>query len=110
MKAPTTLTCPNGHQWVLSSSTLLVFRGRTGLRWVRIPVELFRVVLGERRAQPTPILYLMAAGAGVVLGLLLDLAVDWAWWLVATGFLLLVWLFFSHRPSVVHRTRSAIAS
>jgi hypothetical protein len=36
----------------------------------------------------------MAAGVGLILGLILDLAIGWTWWAAAVGFVFLVWLFF----------------
>ncbi|HUG08998.1 MAG TPA: hypothetical protein VMP13_08910 [Acidimicrobiia bacterium] len=36
--------------------------------------------------------YLLAAGAGLLLGLTLDLVLGWPWWAVATGFVVFVWL------------------
>lgn len=44
--------------------------------------------------QPTPLTYLMAIGVGVVLGVVLDLAVGWPWWIVTASLVALVWLVF----------------
>lgn len=93
-KAPTTLVCTNGHQWVRSVGWAVLSGGSRSPRWVRLPRELFRAVLSERRMHPTPMTYLLATGAGLLLGLLLDLAFGWPWWVVASGFVVLVWLFF----------------
>lgn len=93
-KAPTTLVCANGHEWVRSSG-LTLFRGSSSVpRWVRLPGRLFRTLLAERRAQPTPMTYLLAAGTGLLLGLVLDLALGWPWWAVTAGFVVFAWLLF----------------
>ena len=92
-KAPTTLTCTNGHRWVHSVGVIL-FRRRDGWRWLRLPLELARVVLRERSATPTPMTYSMAAGAGLILGLVLEIVVGWTWWVVSVAFLCFVWLLF----------------
>lgn len=92
-KAPTTLTCPNGHRWARSVA-VISFRRRDGWRWLRLPMELARVVLRERRATPTPMTYSMAAGVGLILGLVLEIVAGWTWWVVSVAFLCLVWLLF----------------
>lgn len=67
-KAPTILVCPDGHEWVRSVGVVL-FRGSPSVaRWVRLPGELFHALLAERRMQPTPMTYVLAAGAGLLLG------------------------------------------
>jgi hypothetical protein len=38
--------------------------------------------------------YVLAAGAGLLLGLMFDLVLGWPWWAVASEFVVLVWLFF----------------
>ena len=43
---------------------------------------------------PVPLTYLLAAAAGVVIGVAAQAAVGWPWWLVAGGFVAAVWLFF----------------
>lgn len=106
-KTPTTLVCANGHEWVRSSGLILFRRSPFVPRWVRLPGDLFRSLLAERRAQPTPMTYLLAAGAGLLLGLILDLAFGWPWWAVAAGFVVFVWLLFLtsafHGPDLGHR-------
>lgn len=55
---------------------------------------------GAPRASAAPVgptgppTYLMAAGAGVALGVVLQVVVGWAWWAVALGVLAVVWLIF----------------
>lgn len=93
-KAPTILVCPNGPEWVRSVGMVLFRRSPSVPRWVRLPGQLFRALLAERRMQPTPMTYLMAVGAGLLLGLVLDLVLGWPWWAVAAGFVVLVWLSF----------------
>lgn len=93
-KAPTTLVCPNGHEWVRSVGVVLFRGGTSGWRWLRVPKDLLSALRSERRMQPTPMAYLMAAGVGLVLGLVFDLLLGWWWLVVAAGFIVLVWLFF----------------
>jgi hypothetical protein len=62
--------------------------------WGRLPGALLRAILDRRAAQPVPLTYLMALGAGLVLGLVLQLALGWWWWLVALGFVFAVWVVF----------------
>lgn len=106
-KTPTTLVCANGHEWERSIGMILFRRSPPVPRWVRLPGELFRTLLAERRMQPTPMTYLLAAGTGLLLGLILDLALGWPWWAVATGFVVFVWLMFLssafHGPDLGHR-------
>lgn len=106
-KAPTTLVCANGHEWERSVGMILFRRSPSVPRWLRLPGELFRTLLAERRMQPTPMTYLLAAGTGLLLGLILDLALRLPWWAVATGFVVFVWLLFLasafHGPDLGHR-------
>ncbi|HEX6219534.1 MAG TPA: hypothetical protein VF115_00420 [Acidimicrobiia bacterium] len=44
--------------------------------------------------QPTPMTYLLATGAGLLLGLILDLVLGWPWWAATLGFVVFVWLLF----------------
>lgn len=63
-------------------------------RWLRVPIELVRVVYRERSMVPVPLMYLVATVAGVGLGVIADVVVGWPWWLVAAAFVAAVWLFF----------------
>lgn len=72
----------------------MTLRRRSGSKWLYIPMDLFRVVRGGRRMDPTPITYVIAGGIGLVLGLGLDWLFGWPWWVVASGFVVVVWLFF----------------
>jgi hypothetical protein len=93
-KAPATLTCRNGHHWAHSVNAVGYLARDSGWRWLRLPARLLRVILAQRRMHPVPLTYLMAAGVGVILGLILDLVLGWPWWAVAGGFVFFVWLFF----------------
>jgi hypothetical protein len=68
-------------------------RSRIG-RLLGLPFRLFRMVRHHRHMEPVPLTYLMAAGVGLGLGVAIDLFIDVPWWLVAGGFVALVWLFF----------------
>lgn len=59
-----------------------------------LPIHVLRILLAERRMQPTPLAYVVATAAGLGLGLVLGAAVGWPWWAVTTGFVFLVWLLF----------------
>lgn len=92
--ASTEMTCAQGHQWTGGGRTL-IRRGRTGrFRRLLLPVELFRVVRRARSMVPVPLTYLMAILVGGGLGVILNIAVGWPWWLVAVGLFAAVWLFF----------------
>lgn len=93
-QTPTTFVCANGLEWERSVGMILFRRSPSVPRWVRLPGELFRTLLAERRMQPTPMTYLLAAGTALLLGLILDLALGWPGWAVATGFVVFVWLLF----------------
>lgn len=93
-KAADSLICANGHEWPVSFATMLFRSSPRWPKWVRVPVELFRVVHTGRSMEPTPMTFVMAIGAGVVLGVVVDLAFDWPWWVIAVGFVSLVWLVF----------------
>lgn len=92
-EVPTTLNCPEGHEWATNFAVVSFFRRDLGPRWVRLPADVLRVLLAERRMHPAPITYLMAFGIGLVLGLALDATLGWPWWLVTIVFVFLVWLF-----------------
>lgn len=66
---------------------------RTG--WWRVPAQLVGVLRHRRSRVPVPATYLLAAAVGAVLGGGAQLAFGWPWWLVATGVLAAVWLFFA---------------
>lgn len=90
--APATFICAQGHEWP-DSNTVVLHRPIGGPRW-GLPIHSLRVLLAERRTQPTPLTYVLATVAGLILGLIFGAAVGWPWWLVTTGFVFLVWLFF----------------
>ena len=92
--APETTRCSAGNQWT-GGVRSLTYRGRARrLRWLWLPVDLFREVHGRRSMVPVPLTYVMALVVGGVLGAAIDLVLGWSWWLVAAGFLAAVWLFF----------------
>jgi hypothetical protein len=62
--------------------------------WWSIPVRVWRVFLGRRSIRPAPILYLVVAAAGVLIGLSLQLLSGVWWWLPPLLLLLAAWLFF----------------
>ncbi|MGA7272815.1 MAG: hypothetical protein WB239_17210, partial [Acidimicrobiia bacterium] len=43
---------------------------------------------------PTPLVYLAAGATGLILGLTLDAALGWPWWVPMAGVVVVVWLFF----------------
>lgn len=86
-----TLQCAQGHEWAGGSTRWLRLRREPWWSW---PARAMRVVLGHRTAEPVPLLWLMAAGAGVVLGVIAQLTLGWPWWLVAVLWLMVVWLIF----------------
>ena len=45
--------------------------------------------------EPVPLTYLMAAGLGLVVGVIMDLVLGWPWWWVAIAVMAMVWLFCS---------------
>lgn len=108
-KAPATLVCPDGHEWTATFAVLAFGNRAVGPRWARLPGEILRLLLAERRMTPVPLTYLMAAGVGLILGVSLDLILGWPWWMVAVGFVVVVWMFFlasafrSPRKDIGHR-------
>ena len=88
-----TSVCAEGHEW--SAASYSVLRLRTyGYRRARLPWTLFRAVLHRRRVMPVPIIYLLAAVVGVVVGIGLDYWLGWRWWLVAPSLVGVVWLLY----------------
>lgn len=89
------LTCNAGHSWQAESYSTLVAgrRSRIG-RVLALPRRFFRTVRRHRGMEPVPLTYLMAAAAGVALGVIIDRFSAVRWWLVAAGFVSVVWLFF----------------
>jgi hypothetical protein len=59
-----------------------------------VPVRALDVLRRRRSAQPVPLTYLMAAGVGVALGVVLQVLLGWAWWAVTLGVVAVVWLVF----------------
>jgi hypothetical protein len=62
--------------------------------WWSLPIQLVQVLRGRRTMIPVPATYLVAAVAGVALGVAAQLVLGWPWWLVAAGVVAAVWLFF----------------
>lgn len=62
--------------------------------WWALPARLLRVVADRRTAMPNPLIYLMAAGVGLVLGIALDLLLGLPWWATAAGVVAGAWLLF----------------
>lgn len=88
---PSRLVCSNGHEWPARSTAFLRVADRAWWRW---PSKAMRVLMRHRTAEPVPLFWFAAALVGVALGVAADLALGWVWWLVAVGFLILVWLVF----------------
>ena len=63
-------------------------------RWWSIPARVLRVLMGRRGIKPAPILYLVAAAAGVLIGGILQLTLGIWWWLPPLILLAAAWLFF----------------
>ena len=63
-------------------------------RWWSIPARVLRVLMGRRGIKPAPILYLVAAAAGLLIGGILQLTFDIWWWLPPLILLAAAWLFF----------------
>jgi hypothetical protein len=62
--------------------------------WWSVPARLAGVVLRRRTIVPAPRIHLLAAAAGLVLGVAARRALGWPWWLVAAGVLAAVELTF----------------
>lgn len=90
---PPTLRCPNGHEWPAGTSTLLIATDR-GLSWWSWPARVMRVLKAHRTADPVPIFWLGATVVGVIIAVVLQATLGWAWPLVTVVWLLLVWLVF----------------
>ncbi len=84
------MRCDNGHTWVAGTRTGL-YRATSG--W-NLPGRLLRVLLDRRMAQPIPLFMLGVALVGVLLGVVLDVALGWPWWLTALLAPAVVWLAF----------------
>lgn len=70
-------------------------------------MRVVQVLRGERSMIPAPLTYLVVLAAGAIVGVLLDLATGWRWWLVPLVAMAATWLFFM--SSAVwgrHRSRS----
>jgi hypothetical protein len=89
---PSRLVCANGHEWPAGSTAWLAAVGGHG--WWRWPSKALRVLIRHRTAEPVPLFWVVAAVAGVVLGVTAELTLGWFWWLVTAGWLILVWLMF----------------
>jgi len=91
---PSTLRCPNGHEWPAGSSASLWVGADRGPSWWSWPARVMRVLLVHRTAHPVPATWFVATLVGVSLGVVLSVTLGWAWLLVTVGWLLMVWLFF----------------
>src|SRR5437867_7443732 len=58
----------------------------------RAPSRVLEVLLRRRTIMPVPATYLMAAATGAALGVVCQFFLHWSWWVVALGFVALVWL------------------
>ncbi len=72
-------------------------------RWWSIPARIWRVLKRRQGIRPAPILYLVVAAAGVLIGGILQLTLGIWWWLPPLILLAATWLFFLssawwHRP------------
>ncbi|MDX2466683.1 MAG: hypothetical protein QNL12_05175 [Acidimicrobiia bacterium] len=95
MRLAPLLTCPDGHEWRAGSHTRMTLRTPSPLgRAIRVPSALIGTVRRGRRMEPVPLTYLMAAGLGLVVGVIMDLVLGWPWWWVAIAVMAMVWLFF----------------
>jgi hypothetical protein len=81
-----------GHVTMAGSVAYLTPRRRG---WWPVAVGLAGILRRRRTMVPAPATYLVAAAAGVVLGVAARLALGWPWWLVAAGAPAAVWLFFA---------------
>jgi hypothetical protein len=85
------LRCGTRHE-PLSSVWLIGPRRHWGV--LGAPIRTVNVFRHRRSATPVPRTYLLGAGVGVSLGIVLDVLFGWPWWLVAAAFLIAVWLVF----------------
>lgn len=69
--------CANGHGWTSSSLTYSSHQRVSPMRRLR---WLVRTLEGHRTVSPVPATYAMAAGAGLVVGLVTRLVFGWRWW------------------------------
>lgn len=91
-----TLSCRNGHSWRASSYAVSQLRPRSRInRALRVPIAVLGMLRRQRRLEPAPITYAVAAGVGTVVGVVADLLWGWSWWLVAAIIVVAVWLFFA---------------
>lgn len=109
---PGVWTCSNGHHTDGRTGATLLLRGYRVSRGLRVTTGIARAIHGERRMQPVPLVYVVAGGVGLVVGVGMDMWLEWPWWLVMLGFLMAVWLFFlstafwgSSRPRLMQRIR-----
>jgi len=58
------------------------------------PLRAWRVLAGRRGIIPTPLLYLIVAGIGLVIGVVLQVTVGVWWWLPPLVLLMFAWLVF----------------
>ncbi len=86
--------CPNGHDVAGTIGSTRQLTASPLSRLLRVPIEVARAIHEARSIDPVPATYLIAAGLGAVIGIVLDLWVGWPWWLVTLGVVAAVWLLF----------------
>jgi hypothetical protein len=89
---PTRRVCRRCGNVSGAGSVATLVPDRRGWWWV--PVELFGTLRRRRTMTPVPATYVVATVAGAALGVAVQLAFGWPWWLVAAGVVAAVWLFF----------------
>ena len=90
-----------GHEEPVSAVTYPLRSGRP------LPMRLVAILRGERSMIPVPLTYLVVLAAGAIVGILLDIATGWRWWLVPLVGIAATWLFFmSSAFWGRHRSRS----
>ncbi len=98
MRLGPSLRCADGHAWPAPGRAAVMRLQHSPGRLASV-LRPLRHVLGavrhHRGITPTPIIYVVAAGLGLVLGGALHLALGWQWWLVALGLVGSVWLFYA---------------
>lgn len=63
-------------------------------RWWSFPVRTWRMLARHRTILPTPLLYVVVAGVGLAVGVVLQLTVGVWWWLPPILLLIVAWLVF----------------
>ncbi len=99
------MRCDNGHTWAAGTVSTLARRSSV---W-NLPIRLLRALQRNRTAEPSPLFMLGVAVLGVALGVALDAALGWPWWLVALLTLAIVWLGFL-ATALAKSERSSLAA